>query len=338
MALRLIEVTLPAGELGRAEELVSELDVVEVRGRELADGLGLLRVLLRSERTEAVTDALSKAFQNAEGFRLLLFPVEATLPRPEAPREKEETTPQEERSPERVSREELYEDVASGAKLSPVFLVTVGLSTMVAAVGLLRSDIAIVIGAMVIAPLLGPNVALSLASTLGDSTLAVKAIKTNVVGVSVALALSIALGLVLPVDPEVPAIATRTRAGLSDVALALASGSAGALAFTSGLPTAVVGVMVSVALLPPLVVGGLLLGAGRPSLALGALLLVLTNVTCVNLAGVATFLAQRIRPRTWWDVERARQATRLAIASWLVMLAILVASILLLQPRWLPLP
>jgi len=338
MSLRLIELMLPASEPPRAEELLGAQEVVDARTLALSDRVGLVRVLLRSEKTEAVTDALSRAFQHVEGFRLLLYPIEATLPRPEEPETPESVNDEPKKTPERVSREELYEDVASGAKISVVFVVTVVLSTLVAAVGLLRGDTAIVIGAMVIAPLLGPNVALSLASTLGDARLALKAIETNAVGVATALALSIGLGFALSVDPTVPEIASRTRVGLSDVVLALASGSAGALAFTSGLPTAVVGVMVSVALLPPLVAGGLLLGAGQGALALGALLLVLTNVTCVNLAGVATFLVQRIRPRTWWDAERAKHATWLAIASWLLMLAILVVSILLLQPRWRSLP
>jgi uncharacterized membrane protein len=132
------------------------------------------------------------------------------------------------------------------------------------------------------------------------------------------------MGLVFPVDPAVPELARRTRVGLSDLALALAAGSAGSLAYTTGLPTAVIGVMVAVALLPPLVVTGLMVGAGEMGMALGAAMLVVTNVTAVNLAGVATFLAQKIRPRSWWEAERARKATRMALVIWLGMLAVLV--------------
>jgi uncharacterized membrane protein len=82
--------------------------------------------------------------------------------------------------------------------------------------------------------------------------------------------------------------------------------------------------MVAVALLPPLVVTGLMVGAGEMGMALGAAMLVVTNVTAVNLAGVATFLAQKIRPRSWWEAERARKATRMALVIWLGMLAVLV--------------
>jgi uncharacterized membrane protein len=86
--------------------------------------------------------------------------------------------------------------------------------------------------------------------------------------------------------------------------------------------------MVAVALLPPLVTAGLLAGSGHTSLALGALVLVLTNVVCINLSGVLTFLAQRIRPRTWWEEKKARKATRRAITLWVVILLVLIVVIL----------
>ncbi len=145
--------------------------------------------------------------------------------------------------------------------------------------------------------------------------------------------MSLALGFALEVNPEVPVLVSRTRVGFGDVAVAIAAGSAGTLAYTTGLPTAIIGVMVAVALLPPLVATGLLAGSGYGSLAVGALVLLVTNVTCVNLAGVVTFLAQRVRPRTWWEAERARKATRFAVASWVTMLAVLAVVIYLFNAQ-----
>jgi uncharacterized hydrophobic protein (TIGR00341 family) len=256
--------------------------------------------------------------------------VEATIPAiEEAVEEKTVQDPNSvKKESDRISREELYEDVAQGAQLTRVYLATVALSTIVAAAGLIRDDIAIVIGAMVIAPLLGPNVSLSLASTLGDLALARRSLTTIGVGIATALALSFLLGVAFDVTPTIPAINTRTQAGLADIAIALAAGAAGSLAFTSGVPAVVVGVMVSVALLPPLVVMGLLLGSGHLELAFGSFTLLLTNITCVNLAAVATFVAQRVQPRTWWEAERAKKATRIALAIWIIMLAILLGLIL----------
>jgi len=295
----------------------------------------MVRLLLPTEETEAILDLLKKHYSHVEGFRVILLPVEASLPRPEPEGKKE--AEKEEAGPEpasktktaRISRQELYADINQSAQLSRVYLVMVVLSSIVAAIGILRNNLVALIGAMVIAPLLGPNVALSLATTLGDISLAKRALKVNVVGIFTALALSIIIGFFFTVDPGIHVLASRTDVGVGDILLALAAGIAGALAFTTGIPTALVGVMVAVALLPPLVTLGLLLGSGHWNMALGAMLLLLVNLICINLAGVTTFLAQGIRPITWWEADRATRATRLAILLWGLLLLALVVVILL---------
>jgi len=98
-----------------------------------------------------------------------------------------------------------------------------------------------------------------------------------------------------------------------------------------GFQVALIGVMVAVALLPPLVTFGMLLGSGFTELALGALLLLSVNIICVNLAGVATFLFQGVRPRTWWEENRAKKSTRIAIFIWTLLLLILIVIISQLQ-------
>jgi uncharacterized hydrophobic protein (TIGR00341 family) len=153
---------------------------------------------------------------------------------------------------------------------------------------------------MVIAPLLGPNVALSFATTVGDGALGRNALKTNIVGIGIAFAVSLLIGYLLAIDPETSEIARRTVVSYADILLALASGIAAALSVTSGVPAVLIGVMVSVALMPPLVVFGLLMGSGNFLLSLNALELVAVNMICINLAGVVTFLVQGLRPLNWW--------------------------------------
>jgi len=85
--------------------------------------------------------------------------------------------------------------------------------------------------------------------------------------------------------------------------------------------------MVAVALLPPLVTAGLRVAVGGGAGAGGALLLLMTNVICVNLAAVVTFLVRGVGPRTWWEADKARRATRKAVLLWgalLVVLAVIV--------------
>jgi len=335
MSLRIIEVIIPKARAGELHEILNDSEIEDVWTLDSPDGKAVSRILMTATHTEAVTDLLSQRFGREEGFRVVLLPVEATLPVPDEKKDAKpdaEEKPGKKKSPERISREELYQNLSGKSRITGVYLVTVTVSTIVAAVGLVRGDVAIIIGAMVIAPLLGPNVGLSLASTLGDPDLARRSLKAIAVGVLLTLALSYLVGLFAPVDPDVPELRARTEIGFSDVALALAAGVAGSLAYTTGLPSALIGVMVAVALLPPLVAAGLLAGAGYHSLALGSFTLALTNVTCLNLAGVATFLARRVRPRTWWEAKKANKATRIAVTSWFVMLAILALVILFYRP------
>jgi len=265
---------------------------------------------------------------------VILFSVEATSPPveevpPPSPAENAGAPPQEKKAiSSRVSREELYNDVAEGAELSVVNVVMVILSTVVCAVGLIRANVAVIVGAMVIAPLLGPIVALALGTTLGDFRLVTRSLKTSGIGISIAFLVSLFAGMILAVDPYNPEIFTRTHVGVSDVILALAAGSAGALAYTTGIPASLVGVMVAVALLPPLATAGLLAGSGYGKMAVGAAVLVITNVTCINLAGVLTFLLQRVRPRTWWEEKKAKKATQRAVFLLLIVLTVLLLAIL----------
>jgi uncharacterized hydrophobic protein (TIGR00341 family) len=203
------------------------------------------------------------------------------------------------------------------------------LSAVVAAVGLLRDNMPILVGAMVIAPLLGPHIALAFATTLADAQMARAAVKAGAFGFLIAICFAVAVGLLFTVEPSAREIASRTRVHPSDIILALAAGIAGSLSFTTGAPSSLIGVMVAVALMPPIVTAGLLLGAAHFQPALGSLLLLLTNVICVNLAGVVTFLALGIRPRTWWEATQAKRYTQKAIVIWSALLAVLAVAIYL---------
>ncbi|MBN2731657.1 MAG: TIGR00341 family protein [Balneolaceae bacterium] len=321
MNLRLIELIAPPETAQKARELIKDEKIIGIWTNDLEDGCAVLRVLLDVDYTEKISDTLSKKFGDVDGFRIMLLNVEATLPQPEED-EKEEDETEKESRPSRISREELYADVTSGSELNGVYLGMVILSTLVAGVGLILDDVATIIGAMVIAPLLAPNVSLALAVTLGDLELGWRSLKANAAGLFASLAVAFVMGLVFTVDTSSEELISRTMVNLKHIIIALAAGSAGVLAFTRGVPATIVGVMVAVALLPPLVDVGLLLGAGYMQLAVGAGILTFTNLICINLAGVVTFLIQGVRPRDWWEEKKAKKATRYAIVTWLILLVI----------------
>lgn len=328
MALRLIEITIPESERPGFLKLKEDPAIEFWQEDKIKIG-SLFRVLIQAESTEKIMDELEKKFSYVKDFRVILLSVDATLPRPEIKEDekKELLTPEEiknkkekEKTAFRISREELYTEISDNIKFNSIFIAMVILSTIVASIGLMRDSLAVVIGAMVIAPLLGPNVGLSFATALGDFDFGKKALKTNFLGFIIAVSLSIIIGYIWGVNPNNTEISSRTVVLFSDILLALAAGTAGVLALSSGVSAALIGVMVAVALLPPLVTFGLLIGGGYFEQATGAFLLLATNLICVNFAGVMTFVFQGIRPRTWWEAEKAKKTSKYAISLWAILI------------------
>ncbi len=332
MPERVIKIILPRDQSENAIELLENQDNLTFWQEELSGKNFVASILLDSLQSESIMDLFEKKFSKTKGFNLILFPVEASIPRSKETKESKSTNVKEDKkSKMRISREELYSDIVDSTKLNNVFIMMTFLSTVVVAIGLLKNNVAVIIGAMVIAPFLGPNVALALSSVLAEKKLGMDAMKTLLTGGFIVVGLSAGTGVFFNVDPNISEIASRTSADLPDIILALASGAAGVLAFTAGASTAVIGVMVAVALLPPLTVFGLLLGSGDIKLATGAFLLFMINIICVNLAGIATFLFQGVSPRTWWAADKAKKATRRSLVLWILTLALLIAIMLLIN-------
>jgi uncharacterized hydrophobic protein (TIGR00341 family) len=329
MALRLIKI-LPPKNFKNHQDLINEDDIVDSWVEHTEGGSKTVNLLADVELTEKILNDLDKAFSGNTDYRIILFPVSATLPKHEVEKPEKDSGKAEEKEVKRVkriSREELYEEINQVVDYSWVYLVLIALSCVVAANGLIRNSPAMVIGAMVIAPILGPNVGLALATTLGDTVLMKRSLKSIVYGFSLGMILSILMGVFIFFDPEVYEIESRTRVSYADIALGLAAGVAGCLSFTRGISAAVIGVMVAVALLPPMVATGLLLGSGMYELALGAGLLTITYIICVNLAGVVTFLLQGIKPKSFMERKEGEEFSRYAIIIWVSLLLALILII-----------
>jgi hypothetical protein len=115
MPLRLIDIIAPSSAAKALAELPNAQDVLGHWDDRLGDDKVLVRLLVRAAHTEQMLDDLQNRFSQLDGFRVMLLPVEATLARPKEPDEGE--TAKTKKSPERISREELYNDVAQSAKI-----------------------------------------------------------------------------------------------------------------------------------------------------------------------------------------------------------------------------
>jgi len=283
MSARIIEVIAEDRQTQRIRQIceTSGADDVII-GALTDDGRRVIRIACGAVDRQKLLDVLQMTLSATANWRIIILPVEATLPVL-----KEEQPDTEEARKKRIagglSREELATQMVKGAEFDRNFVLLVMLSAIVAAIGLMEDNVAVAIGAMVIAPLLGPNLALAFATAVGDMQMIFKSILTNAAGVSMTFALAIAIGLIFPENLESDELISRTQVDLDSIVVAMASGAAAALSLTTGLSATLVGVMVAVALLPPAATVGIMLGWNQFALAADALLLLAVNVVCVNL-------------------------------------------------------
>ena len=321
--MKIVEVVADESYIDSIKNIVEKNDVPDfwVVSSE-SEGRKVVRILVKPEQRQTILDALQGILSTSLSARVVVIPIEATLPREEEPEKKTKII-----SAAETTREELYNSIGKNAHLNRTYLLLIFLSTVVVAIGLLKDNVAVVIGAMVIAPLLGPNLAMALGTALGDTDLMWKAFKTGLAGMSLALALSILIGIFWPLNIESRELLARTYVGLDSAVLAMASGAAAVISLTSGIPSILVGVMVAVALLPPAATMGLMLGAGQTDLAYGAAFLLAVNIVAINLSAKLAFLIQGIKPRTWLEKKKAKQSMLSYIIIWVLTLAALLLVI-----------
>lgn len=188
-------------------------------------------------------------------------------------------------------RKRACQRIIDPSKPSGSYYLLVCLSAIIATFGLLANSAAVVIGAMLVAPLMGPIFGIALALSTGDRRLLKTAVFAEVVGIILAVALPTLIGLI-PLRPDFGSeILARTQPTIYDVLIALASGLAGAYALVDEkISPALPGVAIATALVPPLATCGLNIAAGNWSLASGAFLLFSINFIAIEFAAAIIFM------------------------------------------------
>lgn len=172
------------------------------------------------------------------------------------------------------------------------FATLMALSVSLASLGLLADSAAVIIGAMVVAPLMGPVLGVSAAIVRGWPTRGFQQAVVVLVAAGGAVALAAAIGLALASFEAPPhELLARTEPNIRDLGVAMLAGTVGAYTIVrKEAAEAMAGAAIAVALVPPLATVGISLQCGRIDMAVGALLLVLANVTGVMFAGAVTFI------------------------------------------------
>ncbi|MBA4050624.1 MAG: hypothetical protein C0472_01830 [Erythrobacter sp.] len=182
-----------------------------------------------------------------------------------------------------VDQAEVTERRREDSRMSEHYLFMTAMSGGIAVLGLLLSSPAVVIGAMLLSPLMGPIMGLGFALAIGDWEWLKAALRTLVLGSVMAVLLCAVLVFISPIQSITSEIAARTRPNLFDLFVALFSALAGAYAMIRGREGAIVGVAIATALMPPLAVVGFGLATWNWTVFSGALLLFVTNFITIAL-------------------------------------------------------
>ena len=212
-----------------------------------------------------------------------------------------------------IDHGEVIERRREESALSQHFLFMTTMSGGIAILGLLLSSPAVVIGAMLLSPLMGPIMGLGFALAIGDWSWLKQALRTLAIGSLMAVLLCAVLVFLSPIQTVTSEIAARTRPNLFDLFVALFSALAGAYAMIRGKEGAIVGVAIATALMPPLAVVGFGLATQNWTVFSGALLLFVTNFLTIALTAFGLARLYGFRARLTKSQSQAQSFAVLAV-------------------------
>ena len=302
--MRLIQVTIPAGKrdavLGALDdEGVDYVVTEEVSGREYT---AVVYFPLPTNAVEPVLATLREVGLGEDAYTVVLS-AETVISRHFDQLQAEY---EEEGSEDRIAREELKAKAGDLASAVPTYAIMTVVSAVIATAGLLLDSPATVVGSMVIAPLIGPAMAASVGTVVDDSDLFRRGGRMQALGPS-----------------TIGQVRERLAPDFLSLAVALGAGVAGAISLTTGVSSALVGVMIAVALIPPAATVGVGIAYGLPSMALGSGVLVLVNMLSINLAALGVLWLSGYRPEDWFRQSEARAATVKRVGALVAAIAVL---------------
>lgn len=315
--MRLVQVTIPSGKQQAVLETLDEegIDYVltdETSGREATS---VVTFPVPKSAVEHVLEQLREVGIDDSTYTVIVS-AETVISR-HYDELSEKYAEEEEYSDELIAREELTTKAEELARSTPTYVIMTVVSAIIATAGLLLDSPATVVGSMVIAPLIGPAMSASVGTVVDDNELFRQGVRMQALGIAVSIGASALFASFLRAANLVPPgldllelseVAERVAPNVLALAVALGAGVAGILSLTTGVSSALVGVMIAVALIPPAATAGLGIAYMDPSLAFGSTILVFVNVLSINFAALLVLWYEGYRPESWFREEEARSA------------------------------
>jgi uncharacterized hydrophobic protein (TIGR00341 family) len=333
--MRLVQLLIPAGTRAAVVEVLDaegiDYAIFDEVGR--GDFEAMVQFPVPPSGVEPLLERLTEAGVREDAYTIVLPTETVVSQRLPALRERFPSL--------RISREELLASAEALAPANSTFFSLLVLSTVIATTGLLLNSAATIIGAMVVAPLMGPAISASVGTVLDETEMASRGVMLQVSGLVTAvltaavLAFALEQTVLLPPGLDIrtiPQVTERTNPNVLSLFLALGSGFAGAISIMRGAGSALVGVAIAVALIPPAATAGLGIAFGLAGVTVAATILVVVNLLAINLSALLLFYLSGFRPAE----RRDRAAVRAAVVSRLgaIVVGIAVLSLVLGAVTW----
>jgi len=311
-----VEVEIPEEQNGEVEDVLEKYssDTFSVEAERKGDETRLYRATVDSSDIDELVEELKSIKEIDSGDLVVrVFRQESLIQKGQKTRG----------GSSMLSQEEVYSKAQGAPDFNKAQWALTALSGGIASYGLMLDNIAVVIGAMMVAPLLAPLVSSAVSLTVGDSSLLKKSFLTTLISIPAVILIS---GLsVTPFNLSInPTMNLIVSAGLENMILSVMVGSAATLAFVTGLREQIAGVAVAIAVVPPLSATGIGLTMMNVSFASKAFSIALVNILAVVISGSISLKLLGFTPSTYYKKKKAEKMKYIFPLSVTLMLAVML--------------
>ena len=315
--MKSVEVEVPEKQNGEVEELLQKYssDTFSVEAERKGEETKLYRATVDSSDIDDLVEEL-KSIKEIEIGDLVIrvFKQESLIQKGQKTRG----------GSSMLSQEEVYSKAQGAPDFNAAQWALTALSGGIASYGLMLDNIAVVIGAMMVAPLLSPLVSSAVSLTIGDSTLLKKSLRTTLI--SIPIVVLIGAISVIPFSLSINSTMNLiVSAGLENMILSLMVGSAATLAYVTGVREQIAGVAVAIAVVPPLAAIGVGLTIGNIVFASKAFSIAMVNILAVIVSGSISLKLLGFTPSTYYKQKKAEKMKYIFPISVSLMLAMMAA-------------
>jgi len=317
--LQIVHATFRAGE---GEEAVKLLDIlgIDIEDYKLIESKSgdLLIINLLYGNMDVLIDNLTSKFdfEDDKERSLVIFTPDTVIPRDKKKLKSFSY---------QATRESLITFAQNNSRVNGEYLMLVVASAVITSLGLILDNVAVIVGGMVIAPVLGPILAITIGIVLGKPKLIKQGISAELIGIIFAILVGFMWGMIIPDVELTNSLQIRMYPTLADLFIAIAAGAAAAYSLMKGqLRTGLVGVMVAASLLPVMCTIGIGISFASQEMILGAFLLLGGNYLGLLLANIVVFYIKGLKPQNWYQFKAQKMIKKSLI---FIVIAVLLLSI-----------